>query len=82
MVNVVADADAPIWGVHAGKTGDADALFLKNACVAIGWAAMGDLSELKDDRDTFKAKFAETYPDAKPGAIPTNGGQIFGSFTK
>ena len=77
MASIVADADAPIWGVHAGKTGDADTLFLKNGCVAIGWSAMGDLSRLKSDRESFKAKVAETYPDSKPGAIPTNGGQIF-----
>jgi restriction system protein len=77
MANPTVDADAAIWGVHAGKTGDADTLFLKQGCVAIGWSAMGDLSNLKPDREAFKAKFAEAYPDAKPGAIPTSGGQIF-----
>jgi hypothetical protein len=35
---------ACIWGIHGGKTGDADSLFLKQNCVAIGWAKMGDLS--------------------------------------
>lgn len=77
MASTAADVDTTIWGVHAGKTGDADILFLKHGCVAIGWSGMGDLSKLKPDRESFKAKVAETYPDSKPGAIPTNGGQIF-----
>jgi hypothetical protein len=37
----------PIWGIHAGKTGDAASLFLTKNCVALGWQAMGDLSNLK-----------------------------------
>ena len=40
-----------VWGIHAGRTGDADALFLKQGCIAIGWDAMGDLSVLAADRD-------------------------------
>lgn len=46
--------DVSIWGIHAGKTGDADSLFLKKNCVAIGWTKMGDLTKLAADRDTFK----------------------------
>ena len=30
-----------IWGIHAGRTGDADTLFLKQNCIAIGWEEMG-----------------------------------------
>ncbi len=25
------------WGIHAGKTGDADRLFLKSNAIALGW---------------------------------------------
>jgi hypothetical protein len=25
-----------VWGIHAGRTGDADSLFLKNNVVAVG----------------------------------------------
>ena len=42
--------DTNLWGIHAGKTGDADSLFLKKNCIAVGWAKMGDLSTLKPDR--------------------------------
>lgn len=69
--------EGTIWGIHGGKTGDADSLFLKKNCVAIGWAKMGDLSKIAPDREAFKTMVAKTYPDAKPGAIPTNAGQLF-----
>ena len=53
--------DTTIWGIHAGKTGDADSLFLKKDCIAVGWTKMGDLSVLKPDRDAFKARVVEGY---------------------
>ena len=63
-------ADTNLWGIHAGKTGDADSLFLKKNCVAVGWTKMGDLSALKPDRDAFKARVAEVYPAAKTRGDP------------
>lgn len=66
-----------LWGIHGGKTGDADTLFLKKNCVAVGWTKMGDLASLKPDRDAFKARVIEVYPEKKPGAIPNNAGQLF-----
>ena len=69
--------DTNLWGIHAGKTGDADTLFLKKSCVAVGWTKMRDLAALKPDRDAFKARVAEVYPEKKPGAIPNNAGQLF-----
>lgn len=69
--------ETTIWGIHAGRSGDADSLFLKKDCVAIGWHQMGDLSALKPDREAFKARVAEVYQGAKPGAIPNYAGQLF-----
>jgi len=71
------EQDVTLWRIHGGKTGDADSLFLKKGFIAIGWANMGDLSTLEPNREAFKARFAESYPHAKPGAIPTSGGQMF-----
>src|SRR3970282_1357072 len=68
--------DTSIWGIHGGKTGDADTMFLKKDFIAVGWSKMGDLSRLKGDREAFKARVAEVYPDKKPGAIPNNAGQL------
>lgn len=65
-----------VWGIHAGRTGDADSLFLQNNVVAIGWDEMGDLSKIKCDRDAFKLAVAKAYPTAKPGAIPNYAGQL------
>lgn len=65
------------WGIHAGRTGDADALFLKNHVIAIGWHEMGDLAALPADREGFKARVAACYLDAKPGAIRNYAGQLY-----
>jgi restriction system protein len=66
-----------IWGIHAGRTGDADVLFLKQNCIALGWDAMGDLSELPPDREAFKQRYVQAYPDAKKGGIATVSGVPF-----
>lgn len=66
-----------LWGIHGGRNGDADALFLKHDCVALGWARMGDLSAIAPTRDGFKAAVQAAYPELKPGAIPNNAGQLF-----
>ncbi len=71
------DHEPTIWGIHGGKTGDADSLFLRKNYIAIGWDRMGDLSKLTADREAFKVRVAEVYPEKKPGAIPNNAGQIF-----
>jgi restriction system protein len=73
----MASSEVTIWGIHGGRTGDADRLFLRDNVVAVGWVKMGDLSAIRPDREAFKAKVAEVYPDAKPGAIPNNAGQLF-----
>ena len=70
-------SEQTFWGIHAGKTGDADTLFLKKNFVAVGWIKIGDLSSLKAEREAFKERVAEAYPDKKPGAIANNAGQLF-----
>jgi restriction system protein len=69
--------DVNLWGIHGGKTGDADGLFLKKNYIGLGWPKMGDLSGLAPDREAFKAAVAAAYPEKKPGAIPNNAGQLF-----
>ena len=67
---------ATLWGIHGGKTGDADSIFLKKNEVALGWEAMDDLSELQPTRDAFKASLMRAYPHQKPGYYPVAGGQL------
>lgn len=69
--------DATLWGIHAGKTGEADSIFLKKNRVAIGWQEMGDLSALPADRDSLKARLMEVMPGRKPGYFPVASGQLF-----
>jgi restriction system protein len=73
----MAITETTIWGIHAGRTGDADTLFLKGNVIAVGWHRVGALDKLKADRDAFKAKVKEAYPEKKPGAIPVDAGQLF-----
>ena len=73
----MAQDEVTIWGIHAGRTGDADQLFLTKSFVAVGWNEMGDLSALAPDRESFRAAVAKCYPALKPGAIPNYTGQLF-----
>lgn len=70
-------SESTLWGIHAGKVGEADSLFLKKNYIALGWFQIGDLGKIEPNREAFKAKVAECYPEKKPGAIPNNAGQLF-----
>ncbi len=70
-------AENNLWGIHAGKTGDASSLFTKQGCVAVGWVDMGDLGQISPDRDAFKQRVTQVYPNIKPGAIPNYAGQLY-----
>src|SRR5215510_13897770 len=69
--------DAVIWGIHAGRTGDADTLFLLRNRIALGWHEVGDLNAIAAEREAFKKKVADTYPDMKPGAQINSASQLF-----
>lgn len=73
----MANPDTVLWGIHAGRRGQADELFLGRHCIALGWEELGDLSKLGDDRSGFKSLVAKTYPDVKEGAIPNWAGQLY-----
>ena len=74
---IMISQSSTVWGIHAGKTGDADSLFLNKKCIALGWPKVGDLSAVAADRDLFKQRVAIAYPEKKAGAIPNNAGQLF-----
>lgn len=69
--------DLQMWGIHGGRTGDADKLFLQGGCVALGWHIMGNLSKLPANREGFKSRVAAAFPNMKPGAVPVNAGQLY-----
>ena len=62
-----------IWGIHTLD----DNLFLKENVIAIGWNEIGDLSKIAPDRDAFKKKYIETYPDDKKMQVATSAGMLY-----
>jgi restriction system protein len=73
----MAESETAIWGIHGGRTGDADSLFLKHDVIAIGWPKVGDLAKLGPNREAIKAAVASAYPEKKANAIPNNAGQLY-----
>lgn len=62
-----------IWGIHTWD----DNYFLKNNLIGIGWPKMGDISILENNRDKFKERFNEVYPNTKKGRINSGVGMLF-----
>jgi restriction system protein len=73
----VANTDVTVWGIHGGRTGDADTLFLKKKRIALGWHDMPNLNSIAPNREAFKAKTTEVYHDAKLMTIAVNAGQLY-----
>ena len=68
-------AEQAIWGIHmalAHRRAPVD-----QGYVALGWSEMGDLSRIAPNRDAYKAAYATTYPDAKPGNVAVSAGALF-----
>ena len=62
-----------IWGIHTQD----DNLFLKNNVIAIGWSDMGNLNNIDANRDAFKEKYMQIYPNAKKGNIANGAGTLY-----
>lgn len=73
----MAASEQVVWGIHAGKTGDAHHLFLGQGLIGLGWDRIPNLNTIGPDREAFKATYALAYPQSKAGAIPPSAGQLF-----
>ena len=69
----MADVEKRIWGIHTYD----EALFLKDDKMAIGWKEIGNLREISANRDDFKKKYVQVYPDASKGAVATCAGMLY-----
>ena len=69
----MADTEKKIWGIHTQDEG----LFLKEDKIAIGWKEIGNLKDIPANRDDFKEKYIQVFPDAKKGSIPTSVGMLY-----
>lgn len=65
--------DKRVWGIHTTD----DALFLNKDIIAIGWPQFGDCGLLEPNRESYKARYIQTYPDAKKGSIATSAGMLY-----
>ncbi len=70
-------SDDVCWGLHAGRSAEAEQLLRQRDRIGIGWPQMGDLSELAPTRDVFKAHLREVFPNEKEGAIPVKAGMLY-----
>lgn len=62
---------ATLWGLH----NDEPSLDLvAGSFVSIGWDEIGDLRAYDNKLDELKASLSNSYPTAKPGAIPCGPG--------
>ena len=62
-----------VWGIHTMD----DYMFLNRSLIAIGWKAMGDLTLIPAEREAFKSKYKDIYPDAKMQAIANSAGMLY-----
>lgn len=62
-----------VWGIHTMD----DNLFLNKNLIALGWKEFGDLTKVEPNREAFKVHYAEVFPDAKKGQVPTSSGMLF-----
>lgn len=69
----MANEEKKIWGIHTQD----DNLFLRGDVIAIGWPETGDLRLLEANRDAFKEKYIQIYPDVKKGSIATGAGMLY-----
>lgn len=70
-------AEKAIWGVHGGRHGIADGLFLQGNVIAIGWSPMGDVSGIASDRASFRTAAEKAFPGRSPAQIGALFGQIY-----
>jgi restriction system protein len=73
----LSEQETVFWGIHGGKTGDADTLFRKQRTIGLGWPEMGDLQALAQTREAYKTRLGLARPDIKTGAIPVAAGQMY-----
>lgn len=64
-----------LWGIHMPDwLGE---LALEQNFIAINWAEVGNLSDIGNTREEFKAKLGKVYPGYKQGTIPVVAGVLF-----
>ena len=50
---------------------------IDDSYVAIGWSDVGNIFEIPANREAYKTRLIDAYPNKKPGAIPVDAGTLF-----
>ena len=66
----------PMWMVRAGEGGVLVDAFRSGSFVAIGWTALGDMTQLKT-REQFSKAVDAAYPGSKRMQVAASAGQAF-----
>lgn len=66
---------ANVWGVHMPVWVGDDPI--ERGYVCLGWRQLGDIFSIPADREEFKRRIANAYPEKKAGAIPVDAGTLF-----
>lgn len=62
------------WGIHAGESGEAEAMFMSGN-MALDGLAVGDLSTLPNTPEAFKVRARKAYPEEAEKTIEQWAGQ-------
>nr|MDO8115167.1 restriction endonuclease [Candidatus Sigynarchaeota archaeon] len=69
------ELEVTVWGIRAGRRGEANSLFLEKNCVALGWSKIEAMSSFTTHQ-VMKERIKIVYPDTKQGAIPVYAGMF------
>jgi restriction system protein len=66
-----------MWGIRAGKGGEAHDLFLEEGIIALADADLGNLAELKATREAFYVAYRKANPEDTSSGSAGIGGKFF-----
>jgi restriction system protein len=66
-----------IWGIRAGKGGEAHDLFISAGVIALADAGLGDLGKLPESRDDFYTAYRKKHPEETRTGSAGVGGKFF-----
>lgn len=66
-----------VWGLHASRVGETDALFCEKKLVGIGGRELGSLGGLRPRREAFEARIAECSPGRSATTVCLEANQLF-----
>jgi restriction system protein len=69
--------DARIWGIRAGKNGEAHNLFVSEFVIALSDAELGNLAKLPKSREDFYKVYRKKHPDETRTGSAGIGGKFF-----